>query len=256
MSVTGCSNTGAGPGNRAGRKSFHPPPLMRNSYPMIVDLHVHTLLSSDSNVAPEQYLEFAAQNGEPRLGAVCFTEHRRYPHDAQIERTYAELSQRHGIAVFRGIEADTDLGHLLLFGVTAELMRRFDLTARLLKSEHLIDVIHGEGGIAIPAHPFRDSGFGGRLDGLLARHGAALSTIEVLNGQNSPAQNERAETAAAKLGLTAVGGSDAHFSTANWFLTCATELERDVTTVAELCVELRAGRAHPYRFPERPGGAR
>jgi hypothetical protein len=54
---------------------------------------------------------------------------------------------------------------------------------------------------------------------------------------------------AEKLGLTALGGSDAHFSTANWFLTCATELEREVTTVEELCVELRAGRARPFHFP-------
>jgi len=30
---------------------------------MIVDLHVHTNLSADSNVAPEKYLEFAAAGG-------------------------------------------------------------------------------------------------------------------------------------------------------------------------------------------------
>jgi len=52
-----------------------------------------------------------------------------------------------------------------------------------------------------------------------------------------------------KLGLTAVGGSDAHFPTPHWFLTCATELERPIKNVEELCIELRAGRAHPYHFP-------
>jgi PHP-associated len=55
---------------------------------------------------------------------------------------------------------------------------------------------------------------------------------------------------AEKLGLTALGGSDAHFATANWFLTCATELDREVATVEELCVELRAGRARPFHFPD------
>jgi predicted metal-dependent phosphoesterase TrpH len=219
---------------------------------MIVDLHVHTRLSSDSNVAAEQYLEFAAQSARG-LGAVCFTEHRLFPTDPALDAAYAALAQRFSIAIFKGVEADTDLGHLLLFGVSAEVLRRFDLSSRLLRSEQLIDAVHHEGGIAIPAHPFRDSGFGARLDGLLARHGAALGTIEVLNGQNSPAENERAAAAAAKLGLTAVGGSDAHFSTANWFLTCATELERDVKTVEELCAELRAGRARPYRFPDGAG---
>jgi predicted metal-dependent phosphoesterase TrpH len=215
---------------------------------MIVDLHVHTKLSADSRVEPEQYLELAVQTGAG-LGAICFTEHRLFPADAELDRTYAALSGKYGIRIFKGIEADTDLGHLLLFGINHEVTRRFDLSARMLKSEHLIDVIHGEGGIAIPAHPFRESGFGPRLDGLLARHGSALGAIEALNGQNSDAENTQASDAAAKLGLYPLGGSDAHFATANWFLTCATELEREVNSVEELCAELRAGRARPYLFP-------
>lgn len=220
---------------------------------MIVDLHVHTKLSADSRVTAEQYLEFAARS-QCGLGAICFTEHRLYPDDLEIEQTYAELSERFGIRVFRGIEADTNLGHLLLFGVNAEIRRRFDLTNRMLKSEHLIDVVHHEGGVAIPAHPFRESGFGDRLDSLLARHGAALGAIEVVNGQNSESQNQHAVDAALKLGITAVGGSDAHFASAKWFLTCATELECDVATVEELCAEIRAGRAKPYVFPRDAAG--
>ena len=216
---------------------------------MIVDLHVHTNLSADSNVTPEQYLEFAARSGRG-LGAICFTEHRLFPTGPEIDRLYAELSERFQIAVFKGIEADTDLGHLLLFGVNHEVVRRFDLTSRMLKSEHLIDVLYHEGGIAIPAHPFRESGFGIRLDALLARHGLALGAIEAINGQNSKSENQHALDAALKLGLTQVGGSDAHFVTGKWFLTCATELQRSVTTVEGLCAELRAGRARPYLFPE------
>jgi predicted metal-dependent phosphoesterase TrpH len=216
---------------------------------MIVDLHVHTNLSSDSNVTPEQYLEFASKSGRG-LGAICFTEHRLFPTDPEIDQLYAELSERFQILVFKGIEADTDLGHLLLFGINHEVTRRFDLTSRMLKSEHLIDVLYKEGGIAIPAHPFRESGFGVRLDSLLARHGLALGAIEAINGQNSESENTKARDVAMKLGLTQVGGSDAHFATGKWFLTCATELARNVTTVEELCAELRAGRARPYVFPD------
>ena len=62
----------------------------------------------------------------------------------------------------------------------------------------------------------------------------------------------RAIAAAEKLGLTAVGGSDAHFVTPKWFLTCATELEREVATVAELCEELRNGRAKSVFLPRKP----
>lgn len=215
---------------------------------MLVDLHVHTKLSSDSNVAPEQYFEAIAKNPTP-LGAICFTEHRRFPDDAEIDRSYAELSERFGVRIFKGVEADTNLGHLLIFGITREFRRRFDLDSRMLRAEQVIEVVHGEGGIAIPAHPFRDSGYGARLDGLLAKVGPALSAIEAINGQNSHDQNAEALATAEKLGLTPLAGSDAHFSTANWFLTCATELDREVATVEDLCVELRAGRARPFHFP-------
>jgi predicted metal-dependent phosphoesterase TrpH len=218
---------------------------------MLIDLHVHTLLSSDSNIAPEAYLEAAAR-GARRLDAICFTEHRLFPADVDLDQRYAELAERFGVMVFKGIEADTNLGHLLLFGVTREVMRRFDLSSRMLKSDSLIEVVHGEGGIAIPAHPFRDSGFGPQLDELCARHGAALGVIEALNGQNSPRENEAAMVAMEKLGLVGVGGSDAHFVTPKWFLTCATELDREVGDIEGLCAELRAGRARPFRFEEAP----
>ena len=214
---------------------------------MLIDLHVHTLLSSDSSIAPEAYVE-AAACGQRRLDAICFTEHRLFPTDADLDRRYAELAERFSVMVFKGIEADTNLGHLLLFGVTREVMRRFDLSSRMLKSDSLIEVVHGEGGVAIPAHPFRDSGFGPQLDELCARHGAALGVIEALNGQNSPRENEAAMVAMEKLGLVGVGGSDAHFVTPKWFLTCATELEREVSDIEGLCAELRAGRARPFRF--------
>jgi len=215
---------------------------------MLVDLHVHTLLSSDSNVSAEAYLEVAARHRTP-LGAICFTEHRLYPTDPELLRRYEELTERFGPYIFTGIEADTNLGHLLIFGVTRELQRRFDLEGRMHRAEHMIEVVHGEGGIAIPAHPFRDSGYGARLDDLLAKLGPALTAVEAINGQNSREQNMAALAECEKLGLTAVGGSDAHFSTPNWFMTCATELDRDVMTVEELCEELRAGRARPFEFP-------
>jgi predicted metal-dependent phosphoesterase TrpH len=215
---------------------------------MIIDLHVHTHLSDDSKTTPEKYVEAAIKSGAG-LGAVCFTEHRKFPRDQEVDRLYSELSDNHGILIIKGVEADTDLGHLLLFGLNDEVIRRFDPGQRMLKSAHLIDVIYKEGGIAIPAHPFRDSGYGARLDDLVAKHGSALSVVEAINGQNSAAENERASAAAEKLGLTAVGGSDAHFPTPHWFLTCATELERPIKNVEELCVELRAGRARPYHFP-------
>ena len=222
---------------------------------MLVDLHVHTKLSSDSNVAPEVYLEAAARGPAP-LGAICFTEHRLFPSSAELDRAYEEMSARFGVRIFKGIEADTNLGHLLIFGVTRELQRRFDLDGRMHRADLMMEIAHSEGGIAIPAHPFRDSGYGARLDDLLAKVGPALIAVEAINGQNSHEQNVAALAACEKLGLTAVAGSDAHFSTPNWFMTCATEFDNEVTTVEQLCAELRAGRARPYLFPREGDGRR
>jgi predicted metal-dependent phosphoesterase TrpH len=220
---------------------------------MLIDLHVHTKLSSDSNVSPESYLEAAAR-GPLRLDAICFTEHRLFPVDPDLDCAYEELAARFGIRIFKGIEADTDLGHLLVFGVTRELQRRFDLQGRMHRAHLMMEMVHNEGGIAIPAHPFRDSGYGTRLDELLAQLGPALSAVEAINGQNTHDQNVTATVACEKLGLTAVGGSDAHFASANWFMTCATELTHEVATVEELCRELRAGRARPFHFPNARAG--
>jgi hypothetical protein len=50
--------------------------------------------------------------------------------------------------------------------------------------------------------------------------------------------------------LTAIGGSDAHFASSKWFMTVATEFEREVKTVEEMCAEIRAGRARPYVFAD------
>lgn len=216
---------------------------------MLIDLHVHTRLSSDSNMMAENYLEVASR-GPIRLGAICFTEHRLFPIDRELDRAYEELAARFGVRIFKGVEADTDLGHLLVFGVTHEVRRRFDLEGRMHRAQLLIDVVHGEGGIAIPAHPFRDSGYGSRLDDLVAHLGTALNAVEAINGQNTLEQNLAALAACEKLGLTAVAGSDAHFATAKWFMTCATEFTREISTVEELCAELRSGRARPFQFPD------
>jgi len=209
---------------------------------MLIDLHLHTRLSSDSNVSAEQYLEANRRAGSV-LSAVCFTEHRLYPSDAETLRSYDELSQKFGVHIFRGVEADTDLGHLLLYGITPRIAQTYDLTSRMLKSADLILQLYSEGGVAVPAHPFRDSGFGSRLEELIGTFGRQFPAIEVLNGQNSAEQNQLAEAAALRLRLTSIGGSDAHFATLKWFPICASQFEKPVTNVENLCAELRAGRA-------------
>ena len=99
---------------------------------MLVDLHVHTKLSSDSNVAAEQYLAAAAER-TPKLGAICFTEHRLYPGMRSLIALTMNWRSALACASSRAIEADTKLGHLLIFGINQEIQRRFDLSDRLLR---------------------------------------------------------------------------------------------------------------------------
>jgi predicted metal-dependent phosphoesterase TrpH len=212
---------------------------------MLIDIHVHTAASRDSSAGVEDYLKMAIQ-ARSGLSAICLTEHRFY--QAGDESEAARLLDRYGVRVFHGIEADTDLGHLILLGVTASIARSFDLTDRMLKGASLISAIDSEGGLAVPAHPFRDSGFGANLQHLSEKTSGALRAIEAINGQNAPAENARAVAAANALGLVALGGSDAHHATPKWFLTVATHLDRDVSSLGEVCSEIRAGRARPHCF--------
>jgi len=212
---------------------------------MLIDIHVHTAASRDSNARVEDYLQMATQ-AHSGLDAICLTEHRFYQphHDSES----ADLLDRYGVRVFHGIEADTDFGHLILLGVTDSIARSFDLTDRMLKSESLIVAIDSEGGLAIPAHPFRNSGFGPRLRYLVEKTSGALRAIEAINGQNTADENAKAVAVAHDLGLIALGGSDAHHPTPDWFLTVATLVDGHFSTLSEVCAEIRAGRARPYHF--------
>jgi predicted metal-dependent phosphoesterase TrpH len=212
---------------------------------MLIDIHVHTAASRDSRAKVEDYLKMATQ-ADSGLSAICLTEHRLYR--AGDDGASTRLFDRYGVRVFQGIEADTDLGHLILLGVTSSIARAFDLTERMLSGASLISAIDSEGGLAVPAHPFRDSGFGANLKYLVEKTSGALRAIEAVNGQNAPGENARALAAAEALGLVALGGSDAHHASSKWFLTVATQLDRQVSTLGEVCSEIRAGRARPHCF--------
>jgi hypothetical protein len=103
------------------------------------------------------------------------------------------------------------------------------------------------GGIAIPAHPFRESVHGKALEEK-REWVAGVEIIEQFNGANSEVQNAKASAIIARDGLRGIGGSDAHY--VNWFLKCATVFERQVETMPALVEELYAGRFTPMQLPQ------
>jgi predicted metal-dependent phosphoesterase TrpH len=214
---------------------------------MILDMHVHTQISLDATATVEEYCEAIIKYRESfPIDGFVLTEHRVI--DSSID--YRKLGNRYGIQIFQGVEVDGDFGHILLYGVTSECLRYIDLANRRLNDQEVVHIMKECGGIAIPAHPFRESVHGKALEEK-REWVAGVEIIEQFNGANSAAQNAKASAIIARDGLRGIGGSDAHY--VNWFLKCATVFERQVETMPALVEELYAGRFTPMQLP-RPAG--
>jgi hypothetical protein len=196
---------------------------------MIVDLHVHTNVSSRcSSLKPAELVERARELG---LDAVAVTEHATYK-GAQVVFDYA---RERGFKVFRGMEVYTELGDMLVFGWD-EYVRYYLFPFKDLREE-----VEKRGGIIIPAHPCR---------GLDVRHKhrqelpdellEAIVAIETRNGLITKKGNDQAERIRGKYGLFGVGGSDAHH--VSHLGRCLTVFEDEPTDEKELMEVLRTGR--------------
>jgi predicted metal-dependent phosphoesterase TrpH len=213
---------------------------------MILDMHVHTQISRDATATAEEYCEAIVKyRASFPIDGFVLTEHR------VIDRSldYRRLGDRYGVRIFQGVEVDGDFGHILLYGVTDECLRYIDITHRRLNDREVIRIVKECGGIAVPAHPFRESLHGKALEAK-KDWTAGVEIIEQLNGANTEAQNAKASAIVARDGLRGIGGSDAHYL--NWFLKCATLFEQRVETMQELVEQLRAGRFTPMQLPRWP----
>ncbi len=204
---------------------------------MIIDMHVHTQASGDSAATVDQYLRLIEQyrNNKPFHGLV-FTEHGLYDQHMIPQK----IGDKNEVLILQGVEVDTNLGHLLLYGITDRFLKQVDVSRKNLNSQKVIKTINDCGGIAIPAHPFRNSIYGRAL----TRDEIDLdeiSIIEELNGSNSGGQNKKAQALIEKTDLKGIGGSDAHYANRDWFLNCATEFENTINTMEDLVRELRHG---------------
>lgn len=217
---------------------------------MILDLHVHTSWGGyDSSLSPREVVETARKIN---LDGVCLTEHNTCWDRFKID----ELSNGSGLVMLRGIEVDTELGHILAFG--------FDRYINgIYRSSDLRREADKVGGFLVAAHPFRrlfgSPGFswGGYGQGKFSLEEACqqqvfqvTDEIEVLNGGCTTRENLCALQVARALGKKGLGGSDAHST--QGLGKFATVLERRVGSEREFVAELRAGRFYPAS--RQPGG--
>ena len=177
------------------------------------------------------------------------TEHRQF--DPAV--SYDALAEQYETVVLRGAELETEVGHVLVYGISEEFARRFDLSSVHLPSAEIFRVARETGGFAVGAHA-------GRASIGLAEHVAAgyslegvVEAVETLNGGSSDAENALALELAQEHGLGCVGGSDAHYVSA--IGRCLTAFARPITTIEDLVAELASGDYYPVTIEEtREGG--
>jgi predicted metal-dependent phosphoesterase TrpH len=196
---------------------------------VLIDLHTHTSArSACSAVAPDDLVAAARAAG---LDAVCLTEHDVLWPLAVVR----ELGERHDFPVLRGIEVTTEVGHVLVYGLTT--WRR-----GLGTLEALTQFVREQGALMFLAHPSRR--YGRPVDGMLAQ---AFDSLEVCNASEGPLQNATAAEMARAYRLPGIGGSDAH--TAREVGLAATRLAVAVSTEEELVAELLKGRHTTEQWP-------
>lgn len=195
---------------------------------MLIDLHVHSDLSPCSRMPLEDILRQGRAAG---LDGVCLTDHGGRLALGLVE----EGLQDDGLLVLVGQEYSTRQGDFLLFGDLGHLPADLEAT-------RLLPLVESLGGAAVAAHPFRP---GRSLDPVLLEMGL-IKLAEGLNGRNPRGYNRPIRQWAGSLGLSLVGGSDAH--SLPELGSVATRFEQTVTCQAELVAALKAGQVQPARL--------
>jgi hypothetical protein len=210
-----------------------------------LDLHLHSESSDDSRAPVEAYLKILARKRAERpLDGFVLTEHRKF--DTRAD--YRDLEDRYGLRILRGAEVETEYGHILIYGVNADILRRFDFADIRLPAQDVIREVERMGGIAAPCHP-------GRVNvGLCAHYETkppldGVVAVEALNGGSKAAENDRVKDLMTQYGYHGFGGSDSHL--VSFIGVCATEFDDEVGDEEDLVAALKAGAYRAVDFRQR-----
>lgn len=160
---------------------------------MKMDLHIHSIFSSDGREKPEEIVKYARKIG---LDGIAILDH----NDIQGSlRAYEMSREMEDFLVVRGIEISTEAGHIIGYGVCEPIPFRMSI-------EETIETISDLGGIAVVPHPYRFwSGIGER-----SALSSKFSAIETKNSRCTARNNRRSGRLARKLQLGQTGGTDSH----------------------------------------------
>jgi predicted metal-dependent phosphoesterase TrpH len=208
----------------------------------IIDLHSHSEASDDSRAPVEAYLKWLARKREERpIDGLVLTEHRKF--DSASD--YRALEDKYGLLILKASEVETEYGHILLYGVNDDILKRFDFSNVRLPAQHVITEVARMGGVAMPCHPGRPT------IGLIEHYEKrppleGVWGVEALNGGSKKGENERVAELIDQYGYHAFGGSDSHL--VSFIGICATEFDQDIGSTEDLVGALRSGGYRPLDF--------
>jgi hypothetical protein len=194
---------------------------------MKIDLHCHSKYSLDTYFEPETLIEQAIKMN---LDGVCFTEHYSVKASWPVEK----IKVPKGFYIFRGIEISTGSGHLLAYGLKDDSWNIWSRN-NYLNVIDIIKSVHDQGGICVPAHPFR--GWESLGEEVFRING--FDAIETHNGRNVEEENQKAIQAARQKRLPSIGGSDCHHT--EEVGKAFTVFNNPVHTIDELIEEIKKG---------------
>ena len=214
----------------------------------LFDLHIHTTKgSSDSSLNPEELILEAERLD---LRGLCITEHSGPWERHEFER----FASRHNVVLVRAMEVETDMGHMLAFGID-----RYQ--AGFHKAVELRRAADAVGGYVVTAHPFRAvlsqkirsnaPLYQGGSEPLPEKPEDALEhpvfklahAVEVVNGGTADEENEFAMRVAGMLGMPVTGGSDAH--SAHGLGKFVTAFADEINNESEFLAGLHSGKFYP-----------
>lgn len=164
---------------------------------MLVELHSHTNYSRGEKIFYESIhspREMLAQAKKLGVGAIAVTDHDEIKGALEAKK----LSKEMGIEVIVSEEVTSSSGHVLALGINEWIPPKLSVA-------ETVDLIHGQGGLAIAPHPFDFKRNGIRAECLLC------DGIEVFNAMSiDRLTNRKALKIAKEKGMPMTAGSDAH----------------------------------------------
>jgi predicted metal-dependent phosphoesterase TrpH len=224
--------------------------LFQGGHVTAVEMHSHSL-RSDGMIEPERigawtrarYQEGYFRHDHLAVPLVVMVTDHDYLYASDDLRA---IPCGDGLTLLPATEVSTEHGHILYYGSHPEIVRALELhrprpTVRLGGPEFFDMVDNLEGGVAVPAHPYRQASVLRTLpDDTVA---STLVAVEMLNGKARAEENRAAIDYARRHGLRGIGGSDAH--QVSRLYSYLTVFDGPIHSIEDLVIALRQGDYFP-----------